>query len=108
MSVQQMLLLLSVLSCYSWQYSCTDLQTLLMQSLQHSIPVTNDENTVQPTYQIIGLGFYSTPGDTLATTADFYVDEVSISSEKRNFAWENVRLFRNNNYWILNFFICMR
>ena len=58
------------------------------------MPVANDENTVQPTYQIIGLGFYTTPGGTLATTSGFYVDEVSISSEKRNFAWENVRLFQ--------------
>ena len=95
--------ILSVLSCYSWQYSCTDLQTLLMQSLQHSLPVTNDENTV-PTYQIIGLGFYTTPGG-VTTTSGFYVDEVSVSSEKRNFAWENVRHFLCCYYdWIVKFF----
>ena len=78
-----------------------------MQSLQHSIPATSDENTVQPTYQIIGLGFYTTPGGTLANTPGFYIDELSISSEKRNFAWENVRLkfFSNDIIIIGNFHI---
>jgi hypothetical protein len=68
---------------------------MLMQSPHHSMPVANDDSSVQPTYQIIGLGFYTTPGGTVAATSGFYVDEVSISSEKRNFAWENVRLFLN-------------
>lgn len=89
-------------SCCSWQYSCTDLQTLLMQSPHHSIPVANDDDTVQPTYQIIGLGFYTTPGGTVATTSGFYVDEVSISSEKRNFAWENVRIFQIHFVYLEN------
>ena len=69
-----------------------------MQSPHLSIPAANDDDTVQPTYQIIGLGFYTTPGGPVSTTSGlgFYVDEVSISSEKRNFAWEYVRLFQIN------------
>lgn len=66
-----------------------------MQSLQHSLPVTDDETTVQPTYHIIGLGFYTIPGgSTVEATSGFYVDEVSISSEERHLAWENVRLYQ--------------
>ena len=58
-----------------------------MQSLQHFVPDGN-ENSI-PTYQIVGLGFYSNHGGT--NTIGFYIDEMSVSSEKRNFVWENVR-----------------
>ena len=41
----------------------------------------NDENTIQSTI-VDGLGFYSTEG---STPLGFYVDEVSFSSEIRQF-----------------------
>lgn len=68
----------------SWQNSCTDLQSLLTQSLQQSAPSESEDSI--PFYRIIGLGFYSR-----TTTSGFYIDDVSLSSEKRDFVWEEVR-----------------
>ena len=61
---------------------------MLMQSLQQSVPSGNEDSI--PTYRVTGLGYYTSPGGSSAT--GFYVDEVSISSEKRNFVWENVSI----------------
>ena len=58
---------------------------MLMQSLEQSI----NEDSI-PTYRVTGLGYYTSPGG--SSTTGFYVDEVSISSEKRNFVWENVSI----------------
>ena len=65
-----------------------------MQSLQQSVPNMNENSA--STYRIIGLGFYTNPGGTRAT--GFYVDEVSISSEKRSFAWEYVSIVIDKVY----------
>ena len=54
-----------------------------MQSLQQSAPSENEDSI--PVYRIVGLGFYTT-----TSAGGFHVDEVSISSEKRDFVWEEV------------------
>lgn len=56
--------------------------------LGQQLSVDNEDTESVPEIRIVGLGFYTTPGGTSAT--GFRVDEVSVSSERRTFIWEQV------------------
>ena len=64
-----------------WHFSCADLLEMLSSTLTIEQDPENDDNTIQSTI-VDGLGFYSAQ-DT--APQGFHIDEVSFSSEMRQF-----------------------
>ncbi len=75
----------------SWHYACTDLQQLVETGL--TAATTEETNEVAeserstPQYQILGFGFFA---DQDPQRRGFYIDELSFSSDLREFNPEEV------------------